>query len=195
MRTIKVIDPQNGLTYEFNGEFNTLGDLLDVMDNEGINYENIRMVEGYSKSSFNVNNRDAVIPKEVVLRGTTYTNLIFSMMQENKKISSATDRKKLMAEAKKIIENNPNLKKEVSNISQVKTEILAGFVLKYGKSNCCNNTTNSYSVNLNDWANSAENRLAAIEKELGIKVEVKTNSTSCTSGISEEDRKLFRGMF
>lgn len=195
MRTIKVIDPQNGLTYEFNGEFNTLGDLLDVMDDEGINYENIRMVEGYSKSSFNVSNRDAVIPKEVVLRGTTYTNLIFSMMQEDKKISSAVDRKELMAEAKRIIENNPNLKKEVGNISQVKTEILAEFVLKYGKSNCCNNTMNSYSVTLNDWANSVESRLTAIEEELGIKVEVKTKSTSCTSGISEEDRKLFRGMF
>lgn len=195
MRTIKVIDPQNGLTYEFNGEFSTLGDLLDVMDNEGINYENIRMVEGYSKSSFNVSNRDAVIPKEVVLRGTTYTNLIFSMMQEDKKISSATDRKELIAEAKKIIENNPNLKKEIGNISQVKTEILAGFVLKYDKPNYCNNTMNNYSVNLNDWANSVESRLAAIEEELGIKVEVKTKSNSCVSGISEEDKKLFRGMF
>lgn len=195
MRTIKVIDPQNGLTYEFNGEFNTLGDLLDVMDNEGINYENIRMVEGYSKSSFNVSNRDAIIPKEVVLRGTTYTNLIFSMMQEDKKISSAVDRKELMAEAKKIIENNSNLKKEIGNISQVKTEILAGFVLKYGKPNYCNNTMNNYSVNLNDWANSVESRLAAIEEELGIKVEVKTKSNSCVSGISEEDRKLFKGMF
>lgn len=195
MRTIKVIDPQNGLTYEFNGEFNTLGDLLDVMDGEGINYENIRMVEGYSKSSFNVNNRDAVIPKEVVLRGTTYTNIIFSMMQEDKKISSAVDRKKLMAEAKKIIENNSNLRKDIGNISQVKTEILAEFVLKYGKPNYCNNTMNSYPVNLNDWANSVESRLAAIEKELGIKVEVKTKSNSCVSGISEEDKKLFRGMF
>lgn len=195
MRTIKVIDPQNGLTYEFNGEFNTLGDLLDVMDNEGINYENIRMVEGYSKSSFNVSNRDAVIPKEVVLRGTTYTNLIFSMMQEDKKISSAVDRKKLMAEAKKIIENNSNLRKDIGNISQVKTEILAGFVLKYGKPNYCNNTMNSHSVNLNDWANSVESRLAAIEEELGIKVEVKTKSNSCVSEISKEDRKLFEGMF
>ena len=195
MRTIKVIDPQNGLTYEFNGEFNTLGDLLDVMDDEGINYENIRMVEGYSKSSFNISNRDAIIPKEVVLRGTTYTNLIFSMMQEDKKISSAVDRKKLMAEAKRIIENNPNLKKEISNVSQVKTEVLAGFVLKYGKSNYCNNTMNNYSVNLNDWANSVESRLAVIEEELGIKVEIKTKSNSCTSGVSEEDRKLFRGMF
>lgn len=195
MRTIKVIDPQNGLTYEFNGEFNTLGDLLDVMNGEGINYENIRMVEGYSKSSFNVSNRDAVIPKEVVLRGTTYTNLIFSMMQEDKKISSAVDRKELMAEAKKIIENNSNLRKEIGNISQVKTEILAGFVLKYGKSNYCNNTMNGYSMNLNDWANSVESRLAAIEEELGIKVEVKTKSNSCVSGISEEDRKLFKGMF
>ena len=195
MRTIKVIDPQNGLTYEFNGEFNTLGDLLDVMDNEGINYENIRMVEGYSKSSFNVNNRDAIIPKEVVLRGTTYTNLIFSMMQEDKKISSAVDRKELMAEAKRIIENNPNLKKEIGNISQVKTEVLDGFVLKYGKSNCCTNTMNSYSVNLNDWANSVESRLAAIEEELGIKVKVKTKSNFCVSEISEEDKKLFRGVF
>lgn len=195
MRTIKVVDPQNGLTYEFNGEFNTLGDLLDVMDDEGVNYENIRMVEGYSKSSFNVDNRDAIIPKEVVLRGTTYTNLIFSMMQEDKKISSAVDRKKLMAEAKRIIENNPNLKKEIGNISQVKTKVLDGFVLKYGKSNCCTNTMNSYSVNLNDWANSVESRLAAIEGELGIKVKVKTKSNSCVSETSEEDRKLFRGMF
>lgn len=195
MRTIKVIDPQNGLTYEFNGEFNTLGDLLDVMDDKGINYENIRMVEGYSKSSFNVSNRDTIIPKEVVLRGTTYTNLIFSMMQEDKKISSAVDRKKLMAEAKKIIENNPNLKKEIGNISQVKTEVLAGFVLKYGKPNYCNNTMNNYSVNLNDWANSVESRLAVIEEELGIEVEVKTKSNSCVLGISEEDKKLFEGMF
>lgn len=195
MRTIKVIDPQNGLTYEFNGEFNTLGDLLDVMDNEGINYENIRMVEGYSKSSFNVSNRDAVIPKEVVLRGTTYTNLIFSMMQEDKKISSAVDRKELMAEVKKILANNPDLKQKVGNISQLKNETLAEFVLKYGKSNCCNNTMNGYSVSLNDWANSIEDRLAAIEEELGIKVEVKTKSNSCVSGISEEDRKLFKGMF
>lgn len=195
MRKIKIIDPQNGLTYEFNGEFNTLGDLLDAMDDEGINYENIRMVEGYSKSSFNVSNRDAVIPKEVVLRGTTYTNLIFSMMQEDKKISSAVDRKELMAEIKKILADNPNLKQKVGNISQLKNEVLAEFVLKYGKSSCCNNMMNSYSVNLNDWANSVENRLAAIEEELEIKVEVKTNSTSCTSGISEEDRKLFRGMF
>lgn len=195
MRTIKVIDPQNGLTYEFNGEFNTLGDLLNVMDNEGINYENIRMVEGYSKSSFNVSNRDAVIPKEVVLRGTTYTNLIFSMMQEDKKISSAIDRKELMAEAKKIIADNPDLKQKVGNISQVKTEVLAEFVLKYGKSNCCNNTMNNYSVNLNDWANSVESRFAVIEEELGIKVKIKTKSNSCTSGISEEDKKLFIGMF
>lgn len=195
MRTIKVIDPQNGLTYEFNGEFNTLGELLDVMDGEGINYENIRMVEGYSKSSFNVSNRDAVIPKEVVLRGTTYTNLIFSMMPEDKKISSAVDRKELMVEVKKILAYNPNLKEEIGNISQVKTEVLTNFVLKYGQSNCCNNTTDSYSINLNDWANSVENRLAAIEEELGIKVEVKTKSTSCTSGISEEDKKLFKGIF
>lgn len=194
MRKIKVIDPQNGLTYEFNGEFDTLGDLLNAMDNEGINYENIRMVEGYSKSSFNVNNRDAIIPKEVVLRGTTYTNLIFSMMQEDKKISSATDRKELMVKAKRIIENNPNLKKEIGNISQVKTEVLSAFVSKYGPSNCCYNSK-MYSISLNDWANSVESRLTAIEEKLEINVKEEKNLTSCISEISEEDRKLFRGVF
>lgn len=194
MRTIKVINPQEGITYEFTGEFNTLGDLLDKMDEKGIDYSGIRMVEGYSKSSFNTSVRDAVIPQEVTLRGTTYTNLIFSMMQEDKKIPSAVDRKDIMRAAKTIIEENPNLKKEIGNISQVKTEVLERFVDKYSPCSCSKNCEDNVEISLNDWANQIESRLKVIEEELGISYSFSQEDFKKKEGISPEDNKLFEGL-
>jgi len=128
MRTITVVssDTQNRVSFET--EATTVAELLTELDNRGIDYEGKSLFEGISKSEFNVNNGEGILPHDLPWKGQVTNNLVIMLTPARKKISSGIDRNAVLHEIKERGLAEEVKEKYGKNYSNLPTDTLVEFL-------------------------------------------------------------------
>lgn len=95
MKTFTIISTRDQKKYVINTEATTMAELTADMRKAGIDYNNMTLYEGLTKSEFNPANSDAILPHDVPYKGTTTSNLVFRLTVSQKKIESGMDYKEM----------------------------------------------------------------------------------------------------
>lgn len=79
-------------------EVNTLRDLKDLLDAEGIDYTNMKFNEGVTGTT--LLHDDSIIPDNIPFKGEIIHNVFINMTMQDNKVSSGMDRKALYEQVK-----------------------------------------------------------------------------------------------
>lgn len=79
-------------------EVNTLRDLKDLLDAEGIDYTNMKFNEGVTGTT--LLRDDSIIPDNIPFKGEIIHNVFINMTMQDNKVSSGMDRKALYEQVK-----------------------------------------------------------------------------------------------
>lgn len=112
MKTFTIISSKEQKKYVIDTEASTMAELTTAMDAAGIDYKNMTLYEGLTKSEFNPSNTAAILPHDVPYKGTITNNLVFRLTAPQKKIKSGSDM--TYAEMKAYIKDN-NLAEDFKN--------------------------------------------------------------------------------
>ena len=133
MKKVTVWESAKQLKTVFESDATTLKELKSDMRKHGINYENCDMLEGVSHTALLTD--ETVLPHDTLYKGKTTNDLMIFITARDKKISSgASSRKEIMQAIKEAGLKDAVQKGEGKNYTQVKTEVLEGYLKKNGVS-------------------------------------------------------------
>lgn len=92
-RTIYVKSTATQKKYKIDTNAQTLGELKQVLSNNGIDYTNMDFTEGITKTT--LTNDSDLLPTNVEYKGATTNNLVFLLTNTSKNISSGMTRKEI----------------------------------------------------------------------------------------------------
>lgn len=126
-RTIAIANTKTQRRYTIESNATTLGELMDQMTEQGIDFDGMTFTEGISKTQ--LISRDSLLPTNVMYKGTPTNNLVMLLTNPNKQIASGTiDRKEAFRLIKEL-----NLQKAVNegegvNWTRAKTDVLETYI-------------------------------------------------------------------
>lgn len=133
MKKVTVWESAKQLKTVFESNATTLKELKSDMRKHGISYENCDMLEGVSHTALLTD--ETVLPHDTLYKGKTTNDLMIFITARDKKISSgASSRKEIMQAIKEAGLKDAVQKGEGKNYTQVKTEVLEGYLKKNGVS-------------------------------------------------------------
>lgn len=133
MKKVTVWESAKQLKTVFESNATTLKELKSDMRKYGINYENCDMLEGVSHTALLTD--ETALPHDTLYKGKTTNDLMIFITARDKKISSgASSRKEIMQAIKEAGLKEVVQKGEGKNYTQVKTEVLEGYLKKNGVS-------------------------------------------------------------
>lgn len=91
MKTFTIISSKEQKKYVIDTEATTMAELTAAMDAAGIDYNNMTLYEGLTKSEFNPTNAEAILPHDVPYKGKVTNDLVFMLTKSQKKIESGND--------------------------------------------------------------------------------------------------------
>lgn len=121
-RKITVITTKTHQTKVIESAATTLGELKTDLSKAGINYTDCTFFEGLTK--IELKNDAAILPHDVLYKGTITNNLVFMITNASKKIKSGADRKAIIAEIKELNLMDVVKKTYGKNYTNCKTEDL-----------------------------------------------------------------------
>lgn len=91
MKTFTIISSKEQKKYVIDTEATTMAELTAAMDAAGIDYKGSTLYEGLTKSEFNPEKADAILPHDVPYKGNVTSDLVFMLTVPQKKITSGSD--------------------------------------------------------------------------------------------------------
>lgn len=169
MKKVTVWESAKQLKTVFESDATTLKELKSDMRKHGINYENCDMLEGVSHTALLTD--ETVLPHDTLYKGKTTNDLMIFITARDKKISSgASSRKEIMQAIKEAGLKDAVQKGEGKNYTQVKTEVLEGYLKKNGvSSGVFTEATEAKAPVCRKYANVfAEDAIADLDKRVSV---------------------------